>query len=120
MGPLARRAPGRLLRSGVWGLLVTGAFVLLAGAAASVPLFAEAAGNAALSAQLSGVASNASAANAPVVRIVGGEGMSAKADLSAGLNAIPGLSEASVTAASVGVESRSILDRFSPFVSAVD
>jgi len=118
MGPLARRAPGRLARSGVWGVLVAGAFLLLASAAAAAPLFAEAAGNAALIARLGTVPIDAAAADAPVVRVVGGQGASGRVRLGGGLDRIPGLTAASATATSIGVESRPKTIVFTPFVAA--
>ena len=117
MGPLSRRAPWRLIRSGPWGLLVVGAFLILAAAAASVPLFDEAAANAALETRLAGVPANAAAGSAPVVRVVGGEGLAGRADRSLGLSGIPGLGPGSATAASFGVESQPRELRFVPFVS---
>jgi hypothetical protein len=118
MGPLARRSPWRLARSGVWGLLVAGAFLLLASAASSVPVFAEAAGNAALRTRLASVPADALTADAPMVRIVGGQGAAGRDRLSEGLGRIPGLTPGFATAASVGVESRRKDVLFTPFVSA--
>ncbi len=117
MGPLARRSPWRLARSGAWGLLVAGAFLLLATAAAAGPIFAEATDNASLDDRLAAVPASAVAAEAPVVRVVGGLGAADQARLAKDLAGIPGLSPARSTAFSTGVESNPIT-RFDPFVSA--
>src|SRR3954467_914746 len=118
MGPLARRSMGRLIRSGVWGWLVAGAFVLLASAAAAAPLFAEASGNAALIARLAVVPSNALAADAPVVRLVGGVGTAGQYQIDDGFWRIPGLTRGFGTASSIGVETRLKSQLFTPYVRA--
>lgn len=118
MGPLARRSVRRLARSGVWGLLVAGAFLLLATAAASVPIFAEAAGNDALTVRTAAVPRNAEAAQSPIVRVVGGEGEAGSRQVEDGLAGIPGLGPGSSTASSIGVELRPRPLVFTPFVAA--
>lgn len=118
MGPLARHSLWRMLRSGVWGVLVAGAFLVLGTAAAAAPLFAEAAGNAALGTQLEIVPPDAVAAVAPVVRVVGGLGAAGRVQLGGGLDEIPGLTRGLATASSVGLESRPKTILFTPFVAA--
>ncbi|QTE27966.1 hypothetical protein [Pengzhenrongella sicca] len=121
MGPLVRRAALRLTRSGPWSLLVLGAFVLLCAATAAAPLFASAAGNAALTDQLTAVPANAPAGSAPVVRLVGGPGALGEGRLAGALEEIPGLAPGAVTAASLGVEQRQGLPgEFTPYVAVGD
>jgi hypothetical protein len=118
MGPLARRSLLRLPRSGIWAFLVAGAFLLLALAAAAAPLFAEAAANAALIGRLATVPPGALAADAPVVRIVGGQGTAGRGRIDGALNQIPGLAPGIATAASIGLETRRKDDLFTPFIAA--
>jgi len=118
VGPLARRSLLRLPLSGVWAFLVAGAFLLLALAAAAAPLFAEAAANAALVARLATVAPGALAVDAPVVRIVGGQGTAGRGLIDGALDEIPGLTPGFATAVSIGLETRSKEKLFTPFIAA--
>lgn len=104
-GPLWRRAGVRGFRSG-WGALVALAFVLLAAMAASGPLVAEAGANAAVREVLATVPADAGPRDAPIVRIVGGEGPGTPTadDLADALDGVPGLGPTTVTAGSVGDE----------------
>ncbi|GAB3591898.1 hypothetical protein GCM10027446_11420 [Angustibacter peucedani] len=103
MQPLWRRAPGREV-AGAWGGLVLSAFVLLAAAAASGPVFAEASSGAAVADQLRVVPDGAPAGDGPVVRVVGGVNLVGRGNLRGALDDVPGLGEPVVTAASVGRE----------------
>ncbi|RKS75520.1 putative ABC transport system permease protein [Motilibacter peucedani] len=105
--PLWLSAALRLPGSGVWGLLVVAAFTVLSAAAASEPLFAEAGRNAAMRSALEAVPPGARAADAPVVRVVGGGGTRRSTDdLAERLRRIPGLTPPHTTAVSVAAELR--------------
>jgi hypothetical protein len=98
----------------VWGQLVLGAFVLLTAASASLPLFDEAADNAALAARLASVPADAPAKEGAVVRLVGG---GAGGDFTQAISRIPGLGPGVITAVSVGVETRPPEAVFTPFLT---
>jgi MYXO-CTERM domain-containing protein len=117
MGPLMRRCVTRLPRSGVWGLLVAGAFLLLSTAAASVPMFAEATGNEALDTSIALVPSDAEAGAAPVIRIVGGDDPASNPELDRDLSRFPGTGRSSATASSIGIELQPPLTRYTSFVA---
>ena len=116
VGPLWRRAGGRLLRGGVWGLLVTATLVLLTAGAAAGPIFAEASANAALREAISSVPENANAADAPVARLSGGSASLAaeQGDLVDALRRVPGLSAPTLVGGSIGVELLPAFASFTP------
>ena len=106
-GPLWRRSALRLLRGGPWGVLVIGAFTLLGAAAAAEAPFTEAAANASLATVLATVPEGAAAAQAPVVRVVGGSTSPKVEDqqlTAARVAAIPGLGPVSLSGFSIGAE----------------
>lgn len=104
--PLWRRAPVRLLRSGLWGPLVLVAFLLLGTAAAGAPLFSTAAGDVAWRETVATVREGAPASEAPVVRLNGGQAPEEEeqARLLARLRAVPGMTDPTVVGGSIGVE----------------
>ncbi len=117
MGPLLRRAALRSAREGPWGLLVAAAFTVACAAAAAAPVFTAAVADAALADQLAVVPPTAQAADAPVVRLVGGTGVPGQGRLRDALDDVPGLGRQTGTAASVGVETSGWDVRLTPFVS---
>ena len=106
--PLWRSAPWRLLRSGLWGPLVLGAFLLLATAGAAPLLFYADASDAAWRSTVDAVPVTARAADAPVVRLNGGAGPGdeREAALLDRLADVPGLGPPTVVAGSVGSRAR--------------
>ena len=118
--PLWRSAPWRLLRSGLWGPLVLGAFLLLATAGAAPLLFYADASDAAWRSTVDAVPVTARAADAPVVRLNGGSGPGdeREAALLDRLADVPGLAPPTVVAGSVGTELAPRDALVSPFVRA--
>lgn len=117
--PLWRRAPARAWRRGGSGLLVVVALTAATASTASVPMFAQLAGDSALASTLATVPDDARTSDAAAVRLVGGrsprsEDQAHYLDL---LAAVPGLSAPSITGRSVGPD-LNYSELFRPLVRA--
>ena len=100
--------------------MVVAAFLLLATAAAAAPLFFEVAANAAWRSAVDAVPATALAADAPVVRLIGGAAPSQEEQgrLLDQLRLVRGLGEPQIVGASIGTELAGRSNIFRPTVSA--